>query len=360
MASKDDDSLLLKFLAKAFLVSNGTRLSGPLSNLGRPLEIELYVEPSLSEFGNPDAVILIKGTTGRRAAIYVEAKLCPFLNSSQEIKKDKDEDMYRKNASTLIHELYMKASFHEELQNKKEVHGLAAKVYIGESKSRKLGKDSQVIDLAKRLADCEQYFLALTTDPSRKVSETMAIQVEDPFVDHIESYWLSWSAKVRKLAAAIKKINHPPSPISKGGLDFTDPNFGTALEAASKEMKREPYYKNLYHLSWTDIFHTAKQNSQAELLEAIEENRSKLTFPVVSLPKDKNEQKNHGGECLRAVPSIVSELDSFWSRHNLKRQDRDSSARWTLKGGKKAFGKAPGGRCRKCREQSLVIRSENG
>jgi len=317
IASKGDDSLLLAFLDKAFLVGTSIRLNGSLLNLGRPLEIDLYVEPSLSEFGNPDVVILIKGTKGGCAAIYVEAKLCPFFVSAPKIN-DENEGMYRKNSSRILHELYMKASLHQELQTKKDTKGLAVKVYIDEPNHRKLGTDPQVIDLAKRLAECEPYFLALTTDHSREASETRAIRGEDSLYDQIESQWLLWKKDVVKHLKKMESLNHPPAKTGKG-IDWTKPLTIEPVVAGV----RERWHAAVAHLSWFDVWCTAKENQQKELVDAITENHNKFKFP--SLPDS---------------PEFEKELEKLWAMHGLdygKERKSERRTLYSIQGSRRAF-----------------------
>ncbi len=301
MASKDDDSLLLAFLDKAFLTSLGTRLSGPLLNLGRPLEIDLYVEPSLSEFGNPDVVIFIRGTKGGRVAIYVEAKLCPFFLSSPKIC-DENEGIYTTNASRVLHELYMKASLHQELQTKKDTKGLAAKVYIGDSVPRKLGTDPQVIELANRLIECEPYFLALTTDPSRDDQDE----------------WLMGN-DISECLKKMESLNHPPVRTGKG-IDWTKPmTFGPAVLVGV----RERWHDAVVQLSWFDVWRTAKENQLVELVDAIAENHNKFEFP--SLP---------------ASTEMENDLKKLWDMHGLcygKERKSDRRTLYPVQGPRRAF-----------------------
>lgn len=302
ISSKDDGSLLPVLFSKVFSVESGMRLSGDFLNLGNPLAVEIFVEPSLSEFGNPDAVIFAKGPKGGPIAVYVEAKLCPFFASSRP-EAEVGEAAYRKNASTILHELYMKASLHQEIKSCNELGALSAKVYADESRPRKLGSDPQVLALAKRLQDCEAYFLAVTTDPS---------------CDAVDEW--TWGKKVSQFLQKMEGWNHPQAKSTGKHLDFTKPmTFG----GAATPKVREQWHKAVVHLSWSDVLWMAKEKRLQDILVAIDENKGKFQFP--SLPIN---------------PEMAQDLEKVWAMHGLRSsgtRESDRETLYPLKGTRRAF-----------------------
>jgi len=299
ITSKADGSLLPVMFDNVFSVDSGLRLSYEFLNLGRPLEVEVFVEPSLSEFGAPDAVILVKGPQGNPIAFYVEAKLCPFFTSSRQQPKG-GTAAYRKNASTILHELYMKASLHQELKTCQDLSALSFKVYADESRPRKLGKDPQVLNLAKRLAKCKAYYLAITTDPSRDAVET----------------W-TWGEEVSKSVQQMECWNHTPVKRADKGLDLSNLDLTKPMTISPVTPSvREQWHKAVVHLSWSDVLKIAREKGLKDLVAAINENKGKFSFPPMSIEPD--------------MTDMTETLKRVWELHGLKGHGIRKNGRETL------------------------------
>lgn len=160
------NSLLMKSLKGAFPILNDSTELSLLKwlDLTKEVLLEIYIEPSLSEFGNPDAVILIGDETGKnRQVLFIEAKMCTFQESSG---KPGTVSLTR-NSSRILHELFMKAVFYKELKTIKnsDVEGFEARVYAEDKKKRKIGRNKFVLELAWKIMQCDKAaFIALTTD----------------------------------------------------------------------------------------------------------------------------------------------------------------------------------------------------
>lgn len=185
LAAADPVAVLTKMLETATLVEN--RHSVVKFRLYSPIrDFKVFVEPSLSQFGNPDVLLLLNRepkegdslTTDRVGpytdAIFIEAKIEGFeqsVNRSPEL---------RENASTVLHELFLKARFAHYLRTDEERIHAGVPVYDAdlEDKPRKkklyartVGTDRQVLDLVDQMRGCHFYFFALTTDRGHPASE---------------------------------------------------------------------------------------------------------------------------------------------------------------------------------------------
>ena len=83
--ARNNNYLLKKSLEGAFPILNDSAEISLLKWLDLPEDavVNIYIEPSLSEFGNPDAVILICDKNRKyRRVLFIEAKMCAFMKCS--------------------------------------------------------------------------------------------------------------------------------------------------------------------------------------------------------------------------------------------------------------------------------------
>jgi hypothetical protein len=190
--------------------------------------VEVYTEYSLSDFGDPDLLLILHDVEGNTIAVFIEAKLCPFLTSSPG-RKIKPE-YYEKNASSVLHELFLKAVF---WKNRKDIEKKNIKLYDNE-KERKIGKDKMVLDLAQKLTNCsEAYFVALTTDMNlsedkRKEIKNLIIQIskKSPGTKWNEfTYILSWQdlAQMKDLPGFQKTLKENVVKMTFPNIEDVDP-----------------------------------------------------------------------------------------------------------------------------------------
>jgi len=130
--------------------------------IGPIQDLRVYVEPSLSRFGDPDVVVLFESGAHGPQVLFIEAKTTPFLDSAPDglPRAATPAHWYRRNCSSVLHELYLKSFFHH-------VAGDGRKrrcAYAAESSERWAGADAAVVDLAKRCLEAVPWFVALTTD----------------------------------------------------------------------------------------------------------------------------------------------------------------------------------------------------
>ncbi|MBM4396622.1 MAG: hypothetical protein FJ087_13160, partial [Deltaproteobacteria bacterium] len=207
-----DDGALVACLERATQV----REKADIPRWPRAGEVDVYVEPSLSEFGNPDAVLLF----GKRCAVFVEAKMCGFLDSGR-------TEAHDRNSSSLLHELYLKHAFC--VHGRKATAGEPVKglVYVGDrhGAARSSGTDAFVVKLVRRLlAVREVRYLAITNDVRDEMDRTA----------------------IRRRAWRV----------------FTQ-----------NDVKRfEDFLDRLHVLTWSDIADVARAREMAEFLEAFDEN----------------------------------------------------------------------------------------
>lgn len=277
-------------------------------------DFEIYIEPSLSDFGSPDVLVRAKnrfGSDGKQVrelweAFFFEAKTEPFLMSSpptdeelgsvaspstespqplnpteylalaarltgcdeQELqtrggapalwsrllgKTLKRRDFYQKNASTIVHELFLKYRFWEThlLRRADGVFdppwGKGFKAYSGAppDRLRKAGEDPTVLRLARVLRDqvLPPRFVSLTTDPPPQPSDRP---------------WLLGRGVATRLA--------------RMGV-WNDQDLGwTPRNDASK------WLSSCCLLSWLDVQSWAHENHLHEIESPLEANVEKFTF----------------------------------------------------------------------------------
>ena len=152
----------------------------------------VYVEPSLSDFGAPDVVVFLTKAADDVAVLFIEAKLCTFMQS---VGKAPD---YSNNSSSILHELFLKMQFWAHSQAPEELAG-GVDVYDGVTSQRSFGKDSMVLDLAQRICGAgEAFFVALATDDidteSRKPVDatTVLTEVGRMFVENKKAHPLDY------------------------------------------------------------------------------------------------------------------------------------------------------------------------
>ena len=196
-------------------------------------DFDVYVEPSLSSFGNPDVVLIVKYKDGETATFFVEAKIEGFVQNSPPPYGDTDvgatgsQNRYRANASSILHELYLKARFDQILRHcsssRRPLHGVSA--YVTDKTTRGIGSDSLVGALVEEIWQTDHsHFLAMTTDLVPKgyssgrpwlagiaIGQAIAgiTRTNDPYCAHRnpysawsdETYVLSWHS-VRAFAEA--------------------------------------------------------------------------------------------------------------------------------------------------------------
>jgi hypothetical protein len=296
VASPDANVILAELLQSMTLWEN--RYSVCRFQLPDDIEdFEVFIEPSLSQFGSPDVVLFISLKNGGQAAFYIEAKLESFLKSSPPPSDDSPykPGMYEKNASTILHEHYMKARFHD-LLTRPEQQGLlhdGVRLYKRDRTKRRIGTDPVVLDLVNRLSQHGlAYFVSLTTDLSPLPTKA--------------------SSEVWKVGTDVSnQIVH----IWDTNKD-ADPNL---LKGSVKGY----WYELAYLMSWMDVMEVATKWKLARLERSLCHNESKLHFP--------QPEKHQRDECWRKLESWLDSHGVTW-----KRPPRDSN-RKTIYVGKKGF-----------------------
>ena len=241
-----------------------------LDSLPTPTGIEIYVEPSLSAFGDPDAVVFLEfDRDPRLRVLFIEAKNTWFLDSSPWQPADAD-GWYRQNSSSVLHELYLKHRFHQ-------LQGRKAKAYLLDGSERWAGNDPQVRELAQKCLSAAPWYVAITTDtppaadaPGWKTGDDIAAQF----------------ARILTLNSEVNGTVNP---------------------------KGSELYEASFLLSWKDLAAVAGEAGLADLQEALAENLGKLRFPPPEHP---------------GLPALLAE---FWALHGLSHgPERKTEGRWTL------------------------------
>jgi hypothetical protein len=251
----DANRLLEKLLGRTAMWSSGSRL--PWKE-GWVEDFEIYVGPSLSDFGDPDVLLLVKHRDLDLGwyAFFIEAKMEPFLMSSPPTAGD---DKYKKNSSSLLHKLFLKYCFstnylvHGNDQNYLTALAEGISVYADETepgssstqkkfRRRKIGQDPVVLWLVRRLRELAPttFFVSLTTDP-------------------------------------------PPSPDETSSRDWP---LGKAVTGMLKKIcvlndcagVSHQWVELSYLLSWFDVTEWANENDLKRVKQALRENEEKFKF----------------------------------------------------------------------------------
>lgn len=248
---------------------------------------EVFIEPSLSDFGSPDVLLLVKYSDGPEDAFFIEAKRETFESSAPGIK---DSKRLSSNASTILHELFLKARFHLLARSVPGKLQEGVFVYHGDGtgkrpKKRKIGKDQMVLDLARRLSELPTaYFVALTTDRTPQPGHVC------PDIVNISN-----------LMFRIDELNKDADP----GLDpdpYGDPRGG--------------WVECSLLLTWQDVYNWAQSEQLDRMTRTLDENISKLKLPPPDHP--------------------FQSIDAFFTTRGLPRGRARQAGRTTLYSGTKA------------------------
>ncbi|HIN85867.1 MAG TPA: hypothetical protein EYN06_05240 [Myxococcales bacterium] len=234
-------------------------------NLADTIEhLAIYVEPSLSSFGNPDVVVLVDyktvaGQSRRGDVFFIEAKLETFESSSQTPDRDK-------NCSSVLHELFLKARFYQLARWPKATPSLrkhplltpGVRVYNQDKDPRKIGTDRQVLELAQAIATREAWFVSLTTD--------LTPQKGKP-----------WPKELCSVTGMLKDIHDT----NQHAHQQEHPTF-TYADPLSVDWWVN---KNLL-LGWDKVWRWANKNSLERVKNAMRENRSKFKCRSIKPPPE--------------------------------------------------------------------------
>lgn len=252
---------------------------------------EVYIEPSLSDFGEPDVLIFLKKEEQDVAVYFVEAKVEFFLHSSPPIEV-KSRAFYQENASSVMHELFLKANLVGALnypegwlpgdlvEGVEDVYaddGSMVRLSVqgvykrDKKKIRKIGEDPLVLELARRLhrfvtpkgkGGREPYYVSLTTDPDIRQEEA-----------------------VMKLVADVVDANVIPDQ-----LKFHEP-------------LKETLQKRLLLLSWQRIFaFVSRHESLARTRQQLLRNIPKFVFPPM-------EAKEEVGPLCKTLSEVIRNFE---------------------------------------------------
>jgi hypothetical protein len=213
---------------------------------------EVFVEHSLSDFGEPDALVFM---TGRLAsgelttkAYMLEAKRETWSKNVRHQAKD-----LQHNASSILHELFLKSRFASYLPHdvdqlvKTDTHP-GVRIYAQDTKRyRHIGKDPMVRQLVERLAQpmTPCFFLALTATPNPTPEE-----VSGPS---------GWQAGL-DMARDIVRITREN--------DFT--------HTTTPDHVADAWLETTSHLSWDDVADWALDDGLERMTRTLEENATKL------------------------------------------------------------------------------------
>ncbi|MGB0591715.1 MAG: hypothetical protein ACPGU1_18720 [Myxococcota bacterium] len=216
-------------------------------------DAEVFIEHSLSDFGEPDALILMTArlVSGERLtkALMLEAKRETWSKNVRYQAKN-----LRQNASSILHELFLKSRLADYLYSpalnqliKTDSHP-GVRVYAHDKKRyRHIGQEPMVRQLVDRLAQpaIPCFFLALTTTPNPTPEEASRPD--------------GWSAGL-EMASDIARITLENDITGKTTADSVGNGW---LEATS-------------HLSWDDVADWAHEEGLERMTRTLEENVTKL------------------------------------------------------------------------------------
>jgi len=316
-AHPDGTELLADLLERLVLWENRGGVCRLSTSNRRLIDFEIYIEPSLSDFGDPDVLVFADfqnpdDNSLWRETFFIEAKVEPFLMSSPLTEEELDStdqrtnghesdpfqppdprllaefltdcdfggflsrpsndiknlwrailghtlpdpEFYRKNASTILHELFLKYRFwethlatltDEQLARNRTV---AIKAYSGQDpdRQRSVGSDPVVLRLVRRLRERGSMarFVSLTTDPP-------------PAPEFTEGR--SWPLGMAVASRFLKM-----SEWNDSDLGWTPGN------------PRGAWYELSYLMSWFDVYDWAGRHALGRVQESLTANEEKFTF----------------------------------------------------------------------------------
>lgn len=316
-AHPDGTELLDDLLGMLVLWENRGSVCRFSTSNQRLIDFEIHIEPSLSDFGDPDVLVLADfqnpdDNSLWRETFFVEAKVEPFLVSSPLTKEELDSaerhtkgresdpfqppnprllaefltdcdfggfltrpnndiknlwralvghalpdpEFYRKNASTILHELFLKYRFWEtHLAALTDEHlvrhrTMGIKAYSGQDPDRQrgVGSDPVVLRLVRRLRERRSMarFVSLTTDPPPAPELTGG---------------RSWP-----LGMAVANRFLKMSEWNDRDLGWTPGN------------PRGSWYELSYLMSWFDVWDWAGHHALGRVRESLTANEEKFTF----------------------------------------------------------------------------------
>ena len=213
---------------------------------GAIVDLHIYVEPSLSGFGNPDVVVLADFEDGFKRVFFVEAKVGTFEHSvglgSSSCKA------FNENSSSVLHELFLKARFGELLEKQSRLLSDGVLIYDSpQEKPRKIGTDPMVLELVEALKGRILYFVSLTTDPT--------LPINSP-----------WPANLRAVAKSMEDI-HTTNVSADPKMSYGNPLGG--------------WIESTLHMGWDEVLKWGQRHDLHRLIDTLEENRSKLILPSI-------------------------------------------------------------------------------
>ncbi len=315
----DGNELLDDLLRKLVLWENRHSVCRLSLRKDRLVDFDIYIEPSLSDFGDPDVLVFAKyqDLDDERTwweTYFIEAKMEPFLMSSpptmEELVPPKspgsgsggtfdrppdyrllaefltgcdfgsflskgsleglwrslvgraipERSFYQTNASTILHELFLKFRFWESHLQGSEKLAPGSRWYEGfkayvppataakKERKRKVGDDPVVLRLFHRLRKQGSLarFVSLTTDPP-------------PAPELTEE--LAWPLGVAVAERFLKMSEWNDS----------DPEWPRSNPAGS-------WYKMSSLLSWRDVWDWADRHNLSRVQNCLTENEEKFTF----------------------------------------------------------------------------------
>jgi hypothetical protein len=177
------------FYEMASSADPGETLHGLLSQVAfpfsqsRPLrgeEADVLIEQSFSDFGDPDALILMRAPEGRTCSVFIEAKIKTFRASDWHIAKEFAKfrsglSQQKASSSDLFRQLYYKQRLVDGLRQGGVLLLKQGLKFPGWSSKRlcKIGKNEVVLKAAGQLENhCKEvFYVAVVPDVESRVAE---------------------------------------------------------------------------------------------------------------------------------------------------------------------------------------------
>lgn len=170
-----------------------------------PKEVSVYIEQSLSDFGDADVILLAEGKSGRKQIIFIEAKVRTSRPGSAPWKLPAD----------LTRQLCLKVCLMDALRKYKSLAHIsttgircANKVCRGKKEIKKTGENPIVNRMCENLkkhldGGAEIYYLALIPDANPVVLKAFQRSIPAP-AEHVG--WLFWQDIEKTLAGKMPQV----------------------------------------------------------------------------------------------------------------------------------------------------------
>lgn len=207
--------------------------------------MDFMVEPSFSEFGNPDLILIACETDGTQHVVFIEAKICCYDDAAVKIPVT-----YEKNASKINIQLMLKYRFAEAFQKYMggNIEESPTAEYALSDRPRRIKKNVVIKICTTSFKNIAEYsFVALTNDRTDKVPYD-----DDMYIPPVED-WKELRGKFGLVSySMLEEANVVDRYDANSYYGMAVKTFMLGLpEGANAAGKDIPFYRTINTQNWT-------------------------------------------------------------------------------------------------------------